>query len=826
MRIPERHLRLIFAFTLLSSLVGYGAFGTTVSSVAAAPMQGAVYGFGANYNGEVGDGTTTQRNLPTRAGGLPAGVTAIAVGAAHSLALAGGKVYAWGDDYFGELGDGTAGSPASNPTPTEITLLPPGVTAIAAGQNHSLALVDGKVYAWGDNSTGQLGNGTTGAPNPTPTQVLTGVTGLPAGVTAIAAGGSALPGGFSLALAGGKVYAWGDNSTGQLGNGTTGGNNPTPVQVLTGVTGLPGGVTAIGAGQAHGLAVADGKVYAWGWDQNGQLGDGTIGSPVYQPTPMAVPGLAGVTAVTGGWGHSLALANGVLYAWGANGSGQLGDGTTPGLILPDSFNRPTPEPVRNPENPGPFKDVVAFAAGPEYSLAARTDGTAFAWGANGTGNLGSNTSLLSPTPIPQPVLVVHGVVAVAAGGILGTEANSLALTSDPVITPSPTSVDFGAQTINTTSSSHTVTLTNTGGGPLTITGITTNGSDFGQTSNCPALLPAGANCAINITFTPLALGKRVGTLVITDSAEGSPHTGALAGTGAAATAQYTVTASATGSGTISPTGSAPYIAGSEATYSATPDAGQVFLGWTLDGVYVGYASPLKFTVNSSRTLVAAFAARPSFTDVPTTDADYQAITFLAALGIVNPNGVNGAHQFQPDADVKRAEVAAFIARVFDWDTEFHANFFPDRCDQNNQNCVDDELWNDVAALADYGVVGGYTDTATCASVGTIAPCYLPRDPVKRVQVVSIIARAFIKTPVQHPGGVWDRLPADQAQYTNVPDIGTQRSDLTTYRANAGAVPGQTSTSAFPNPEDPGSRRFIIAALYQAYAAQYGIDRVP
>ncbi len=231
-------------------------------------------------------------------------------------------------------------------------------------------------------------------------------------------------------------------------------------------------------------------------------------------------------------------------------------------------------------------------------------------------------------------------------------------------------------------------------------------------------------------------------------------------------------------------------------------------------------------MNGNRTLVATFAARPSFADVPTSDPDYQAITFLAAAGIINPQGVNGSGRFEPDRDVKRAEIAAFIARTFSWDKEFHANNFPDKCDQNAQNCIDDELWNNVAALADYGVVGGYTDPATCASAGTTSPCYLPRDVVQRVQVASIVARAFIKTPDLRPTGFWDRQDANNAQYTNVPNTGTQRSDLTTYRSNAGPIPGQTSDTAFPNPTGNGSRRFVIQVLFQAFSAQFSVDRVP
>jgi CSLREA domain-containing protein len=289
---------------------------------------------------------------------------------------------------------------------------------------------------------------------------------------------------------------------------------------------------------------------------------------------------------------------------------------------------------------------------------------------------------------------------------------------------------------------------------------------------------------------------------------------------------YTVVATTSGNGTVSPAGTTNYPAGSEATYTATPGANQIFLGWTLNGTYVSYANPLTFTVDGDRALVATFAARPNFTDVPTSDQDYQAITFLAALGIVNPNGVNGSGQFQPNANVKRAEVAAFIARTFGWDDEFHRNTFPDKCDPQGQNCVDDELWNNVAALADYGVVGGYTDEATCESAGTTAPCYLPRDNVSRVQVVSIVARAFTKTPDLRPTGFWDRVAAPAGQYTNVADSGTQRSDLATYRANAGAIPGQANDGTFPDPNGAASRRFIIQVLYQAFSAEFSADNIP
>jgi len=404
----------------------------------------------------------------------------------------------------------------------------------------------------------------------------------------------------------------------------------------------------------------------------------------------------------------------------------------------------------------------------------------------------------------------------------------------PRASVAPASLAFGARQVGTASDSQQITVTNGGGSALTIAGVSLTGStpgDFAVTfDTCVGSVPAGGSCVVGVRFAPTATGDRAATLRIADDAAGSPRTVALTGTGtpppASPAPRSVVTASAQGQGSVTPAGATSYATGGSATYAAVPAAGQVFVGWTLDDAYVGYASPLTFIVPANRTLVATFVARPTFADVPTSDPDYQAITTLAALGIVNPTGVNGSGQFQPGRAVARAEVAAFIARAFGWEREFHGNSFPDKCDPSGANCVDDALWNAVAALRDYGVVGGYNDAATCGALGTTAPCYLPRESVLKVQVVSIVARAFTKAPDLRPTGFWDRLAAVAGQYANVPDSGTQRSDLATYRANAGAIPGQTSDAQFPQPTDAATRRFVIQALWQAMQATFGQDRVP
>ncbi len=415
-------------------------------------------------------------------------------------------------------------------------------------------------------------------------------------------------------------------------------------------------------------------------------------------------------------------------------------------------------------------------------------------------------------------------------------ARTFAIAAAPQAAVAPAGLAFGARQVGTASDSQQVTLTNGGGSPLTIAGVTLTGAhpgDFAVTFNtCVGSVPAGGSCVVGVRFAPTAVAARAATLAIADNAAGSPQTVALSGTGttppASPAPQSVVTASASGQGGVTPAGATSYATGSRATYTAVPASGQTFTGWTLDGTYVGYANPLTLTVNGNRTLVATFVATPQFSDLGTLPAaDQQMITFLAALGIVNPQGVNGSGQFRPNTDVGRAEMAAFVARTFGWEAEFHANTFPDRCVPGDPtNCIDARLWNDVAALRDYGVVGGYTDTATCTAAGSTAPCYLPRDGVKRVQVVSIVARAFIKTPDLRATGFWDRLPADGAQYTNVPTDGTQRSDLTTYRANAGEIPGQASSATFVNPEGNSTRLFVVQVLYQAFNAQFGVDRLP
>ncbi|MFD4742603.1 RCC1 domain-containing protein [Streptomyces virginiae] len=274
-----------------------------------------VQSWGSNSSGQLGDGSVFSHNAPGQVVNL-SNATDIAAGGAHSLALLADRtVVAWGKNNYGQLGNGTN---MDSSVPVRVEGLDK-VTAIAAGLNHSLALrEDGTVWAWGYNINGQLGDGSS-ASRSIPGQVV-GLT----GVSLIAAGAK-----HNLALVGpagngGVVMAWGYNANGQLGDNSTV-NRLSPVKTQDSWSGE---VVRIAAGANHSLAVtgSTNSLHAWGQNTSGQLGDGTAD---HRTTPVPVPGLTGIQLIAAGREHTIALLDdNTVRSWGANGSGQLGDGTT------------------------------------------------------------------------------------------------------------------------------------------------------------------------------------------------------------------------------------------------------------------------------------------------------------------------------------------------------------------------------------------------------------------------------------------------------------------------------------------------------------------
>ena len=304
-------------------------------------QNGGAYAWGDNTGGQLGDGTAERRLLPVMVSGLGSGVTAVAGGVSHSLAIQNGGVYAWGYNGNGALGNGTT---VSSSTPVAVSApLTSGVTAIAAGNQFSLAIKNGGVWAWG------VGEGPMGS---TSTLTPVAVTGLESGVTSIAAGYQ-----NSLAVQNGGVYAW----------GTTGSS---PVAV----PGLGSGVTDVAAGRYHNLAVRNGGVYAWGLNNYGQLGDGTTTND-YTPEQIDPADLHNIIAVAAGQVSSYALSSdGSVWDWGNNENGELGLGNafqsnylTPQHLLPPSGFRFTS--IAAPYASGSFA-IATLTAVPEPSTSS------------------------------------------------------------------------------------------------------------------------------------------------------------------------------------------------------------------------------------------------------------------------------------------------------------------------------------------------------------------------------------------------------------------------------------------------------------------------
>jgi alpha-tubulin suppressor-like RCC1 family protein len=390
-----------------------------VDAAADGRAAGLIAAWGRNDFGQVGHGiepglVKKPREILQSAHGIAPTGTTIAAGAYHSLVVAAdGRVWAWGGNSSGQLGDGSQTNrnlPVLVHGPVEPGLLNY-VIAVAAGQSHSLALrADGTVWAWGDNQFGQLGDGTTET-RLTPVKVI----GLERRldprnkVTAVAAGAW-----FSLALlSDGTMRAWGSNTWGQLGDGTRV-DRLVPGRVLTqkGKEAFER-VQAIEAGYGFSLALrANGTVWAWGGNGNGQLGSGQPGEDGLVPARVrnATGGwLKQVIAIAAGGDHALALmSGGGVRAWGFNHWGQLGNGTT--------VNSALPVVVHGEAGSSEFLDAVtAVAAGPYHSLALLADGTVRAWGSNYDGQLGDWTNDDHATPVKVLSTGVRNVRAIAAG---------------------------------------------------------------------------------------------------------------------------------------------------------------------------------------------------------------------------------------------------------------------------------------------------------------------------------------------------------------------------------------------------------------------------
>lgn len=361
--------------------------GTGSSVTYAAPSTAGTYTISVTVSDGKGGTASGSVNVAVTVGAKT--VSKISAGGSHTCAvLSDGSVKCWGDNY-NYYGTGHADSL----TPTEISGLS-GVTQISSGGNHTCALipsgvVSGGVKCWGDNSEGELGNGTkTSSLTPGFVYNLMGVAQISAGSYRHTC----------VLTSSGGVKCWGGNSLGQLGNGTTT-DSSTPVDVL----GLTSGVSAISAGWFHTCALtSSGTVKCWGDGKYGKLGNApTTGG---SSTPVNVLYLSEVTAISSGADHTCALtSSGGVKCWGWNAYGQLGNNST--------TNRTTPVDVSN------LSGVTAISLGSTHTCALTSSGNVQCWGSNN--QLGNGLHIEFPvySTVPVNVSGLSGVVTISAGGM-------------------------------------------------------------------------------------------------------------------------------------------------------------------------------------------------------------------------------------------------------------------------------------------------------------------------------------------------------------------------------------------------------------------------
>jgi len=366
-----------------------------------------IYSWGRAQNGVLGDNTTTQKASPVSVVGGFTNWCQVASGQYHSLGVKqDGTAWAWGAGSGGRLGDNTTVDKSS---PVSVLGGFTDWCQVAGGDRHSLGVKqDGTAWAWGSSSDGELGDNTTVSKS-SPVSVVGGFCWCQ-----IAAGNKTS---FGI-RSNGVLYAWGYNNSGRLGDNTTG-NKSSPVSVV-------GGFTDWCFVQSCNTTLAvrtNGTAWAWGIGYQGQLGNGqfgSYGSPNNRSSPVSVVG--GFTdwcQVSGGDRHSLGLrTNGVLYAWGTNITGQLGNNCS-GSGYGTSKNSPVVV-------VGGFTDWCQVATGYNTGLGVRTNGSAWSWGSGSYGRLGNN----GYTNKSSPVSVVGGFTDWCQ--VAGGRSHSVGLTSSTV----------------------------------------------------------------------------------------------------------------------------------------------------------------------------------------------------------------------------------------------------------------------------------------------------------------------------------------------------------------------------------------------------------
>ena len=331
-----------------------------------------LYAWGEGQDGRLGYGDDIDVSSPVLVSGGFTDWESIGGGRLSGFGIRSTKdLYAWGVNNTGQLGDGTTIDRTSPVTVVGNISW----SSIAGGYEHVLGISsDGIAYAWGTNNTGRLGDGTE-IDRSSPVTVIGGITNW----KQLSSGGA-----VSLGVTtDGLLYGWGRNTLGQIGDGTLT-DRSSPVTVAGGITNWK----QVSVSSSHSTAVtSDGLIYGWG---NDDVGLGNIADPITSPVTV-IGGITDWDRVDAGNAYSLATrSNGVLYAWGGGGNvnenGKLGDGTT--------INRTSPVTVV-----GGITDWISISAGVDESAAIRSNGVLYAWGRNTYGQLGDGTTIDRSSPV-------------------------------------------------------------------------------------------------------------------------------------------------------------------------------------------------------------------------------------------------------------------------------------------------------------------------------------------------------------------------------------------------------------------------------------------